>query len=153
MYFSHYINDCGGKIQGNSFLQVILLGGLWKMFRATFRQGKKMKKSTVTVRYMAQPYVLLSFSSSSANGLTSGGPSILALRLPSVSQMMLSGLFWLLTCFIQPLPSWWPCGFTATPIFSSRSPPFLGRQVCPTASRRTPSTKINSLLMLSDLLS
>lgn len=114
---------------------------------------KKRKKSTVTVRFMAQPSVFLFVSSSSANGLTSGGPSILAPRLPSVSQMMFSGLFWLLTCFMQPLPSWWPCGFTATPIFSSRSPPFLGRQVCPTASRRTPSTKINSLLMLSDLLS
>lgn len=46
MYFSHYINDCGGKIQGNSFLQVIPLGGLWKTkcFERPSIRGKKMKK-------------------------------------------------------------------------------------------------------------
>lgn len=84
--------------------------------------------------------------SSSASGFTSGGPSILAPRLPSASQTTPSGRWWQPTCFTPSLPSWWPCAFTATPIFSSRSPPSLGRQVCPTVWRRTPSTKINSRL-------
>lgn len=83
---------------------------------------------------------------SSANGLTSGGPSILAPWLPSASQMTHSGRWWQPTCFMPSLPSWWPCVFTATLIFSSRSPPSLGRQVCPTVWRRIPNTKINSRL-------
>lgn len=88
-------------------------------------------------------------SPSSASGLTLGGLSIPAPQLPSAFQMMHSGQSWQPTCFTRSLPCWWPCVFTATPIFSSRSPPSLGRQVCPTAWRKIPSTKINSQLKLS----
>lgn len=119
-------------------------------FQFTCRQGEnRVKQATVTKCIMiTQSSVLLSVSPPSASGLISGGSSILVPQLHFVSQMMFSGLCWQLTCFTQPLPSWWPCGFTATPIFSSRLPPFLGRQVCQTARRKIPSTKTNSPLIL-----
>lgn len=113
------------------------------MFRMTFHQGTAMTARLMTPSSPVFPPCVFP---SSASGFTSGGPSILAPRLPSASQTTPSGRWWQPTCFTPSLPSWWPCAFTATPIFSSRSPPSLGRQVCPTVWRRTPSTKINSRL-------
>lgn len=92
-------------------------------------------------------HVLLSCFS--ASGPTSVASCILAPLLPFVFRTMFSGLCWQLTCFTESLPSWWPCAFTATITFSSRSPRFLGRRVCQTARRKTPSTKINKLTTLS----
>lgn len=106
----------------------------------TFHQGKAM-----TVRSVLPCFYSCVFPSS-ANGLTSEGPSILAPRLPSASRMMHSGWWWQPTCFMPSLLSWWPCVFTATLIFSSKLRPSLARQVCPTVWRRIPSIKINSRL-------
>lgn len=93
--------------------------------------------------------LLLSVSSSSVSGPTSGASCTLAQPLRSVFPATFSGLCWQLTCFTESLPSWWPCAFTATITSSSRSPRFLARPVCRTARRKTPSTKINKLIMLS----
>lgn len=116
--------------------------------RNTFQLTCRQEENRVKQAMMTQSSVLLSVSPPSASGLISGGSSILVPQLRFGSQMMFSGLCWQLTCFTQPLPSWWPCGFTATPISSSRLPPFLGRQVCQTARRKIPSTKTNSPLIL-----
>lgn len=86
---------------------------------------------------------------SSVSGPTSGAPCILAPLLRFVFRMMFFGLCWQLTCSTESLPSWWPCAFTATITFSSRLPHFPGRLVCQTARRKTPSTKINKLTVLS----
>lgn len=85
----------------------------------------------------------------SVSGPTSGASCILAPLLRFASRMMLFGLCWQLTCSTESLPSWWPCAFAATVTFSSRSPRFPGRPVCQTARRKTPSTKINKLTILS----
>lgn len=85
----------------------------------------------------------------SVNGPTSGASCILVPLLRFVFQMMFFGLCWQLTCSTESLPSWWPCAFTATITFSSRLPHFPGRRVCQTARRKTPSTKINKLTVLS----
>lgn len=86
---------------------------------------------------------------SSVSGPTSGASCILAPLLRFVFRMMLFGLCWQLTCSMESLLSWWPCAFTATVTFSSRSPRFPGRPGCQTARRKTPSTKINKLTVLS----
>lgn len=86
---------------------------------------------------------------SSVSGPTSGASCILAPLLRFGFRMMFFGLCWQLTCSTASLPSWWPYAFTATITFSSRSPHFPGRPVCQTARRKTPSTKINKLTILS----
>lgn len=86
---------------------------------------------------------------SSVSGPTWGASCILAPLLRSAFRTMPFGLCWQLTCSTESLLSWWPCAFTATVTFSSRSPRFPGRPACQTARRKTPSTKINKLTVLS----
>lgn len=86
---------------------------------------------------------------SSVSGPTSGASCILAPLLRFAFRMMPFGLCWQLTCSTESLLSWWPCAFTATVTSSSRSPRFPGRPACQTARRKTPSTKINKLTVLS----
>lgn len=127
--------------------------GLDRVFRWSRNPGKSRKGLNICCSRPRQHPPLVSASSSSVSGPTSGAACTLAQLLRFEFPATFSGLCWQLTCFTESLPSWWPCAFTATITSSSRSPRFLARPVCRTARRKTLSTKINKLIILPQISS